>query len=461
MSNEPNPRTMPGQPVPIRQGVLTVFTETFGVSRGAMLSAALLIVVVMVCGISWFLHSAPPKTVIVTTGPEGSIFQTNAVKYARILARNGVTLKILPSQGSQENLLRLNDPAFQVDIGFVQGGMTNGITINNLVSLGSISYQPLLIFYRGDKPVELLSGFNGKRLAVGQPGSGTRSLSMALLQTNGVSATTATILDLAPAEAAKELLDGKADAVFLMGESASVGIMRTLFRTPGIHIYNFKQAVAYIRRFPYLNILPFPMGSIDLGNNFPPYDANLVGPTVELIARNTLHPAISDLLLEAAREVHGRPTILQRRGEFPAPLEHDFPISEDATRFYKSGKSFLYRYLPYWLAGVVNRVVMVFVPMIVVLVPGLRTIPKIYRWRIRTQICRWYRALLALERELSSQTPASKRADMIKRLDEIERTVHNMKVPASFADQFYGLRGHINFVRIQLQENINSTERRA
>ena len=426
-----------------------------------MLSAALLIVVVMVCGISWFLHSAPPKTVIITTGPEGSIFQTNAVKYAHILARNGVTLKILPSQGSQENLLRLNDPAFHVDVGFVQGGITNGITINNLVSLGSISYQPLLIFYRSDKPVELLSEFNGKRLAVGQPGSGTHLLAMALLQTNGVSAATATILDLAPAEAAKALLNGKADAVFLMGESASVGIMRTLFRAPGIHIYNFKQAVAYIRRFTYLNILPFPMGSIDLANNFPSYDANLVGPTVELIARNTLHPAISDLLLEAAREVHCRPTILQRRGEFPAPLEHDFPISEDAARFYKSGKSFLYRYLPYWLAGVVNRVVMVFVPMIVVLVPGLRTIPKIYRWRIRTQICRWYRALLALERELSSQTPASKRADMIKRLDEIERTVHSMKVPASFADQFYGLRGHINFVRIQLQENINSTERRA
>ncbi|MCX6906698.1 MAG: C4-dicarboxylate ABC transporter substrate-binding protein, partial [Verrucomicrobia bacterium] len=298
-------------------------TENFGVSRSVMLSAALLIFVVIICGVFWFIHSAPPDTVVITSGPEGSVFQTNAVKYASILARNGVKLKILPSQGSQENLLRLNNPAFHVDVGFVQGGMTGGITVSNLVSLGSVSYQPLFVFYRNATPLELLSEFTGKRLAVGQLGSGTRSLAMTLLQTNGVGGATV-MLDLPPAEASKALLDGNADAVFLMGDSASMTIMRKLLRTPGIHLFNFKQAAAYTRRLNYLNVLTFPMGSIDLGSNIPPRDANLLGPTVELITRKTLHPAMSDLLLEAAREVHGRATILQRRGEFPAPLEQEF-----------------------------------------------------------------------------------------------------------------------------------------
>jgi hypothetical protein len=433
--------------------------ETFGISRGVTLSAILLICVVTICGVFWFLHSAPPDTIIITTGPEGSTFQTNAIKYANILARNGVKLKILPSQGSQENLLRLNNPTFHVDVGFVQGGMTGGIMISNLVSLGSVAYQPLFVFYRNTTPLTLLSEFNGKRLAVGQPGSGTRALTMTLLQTNNVGGTTA-LLDMPPTEASKALLDGNADAVFLMGDSASTTIMRKLLRAPGIYLFSFKQAAAYTRRMNYLNVLTFPMGSIDLGNNIPPHDVSLLGPTVELIARKTLHPAMSDLLLEAAREIHGRSSLLQRRGEFPAPLEQEFPISEDATRFYKSGKSFLYRYLPFSLASLINRIVMVFVPMVVVLVPGLRTIPKIYRWRIRTQICRWYRALLTLERELTTQAATGRHEDMFKRLDNIERAVHNMKVPASFADQFYGLRSHINLVREQLAQHINSAEPR-
>lgn len=458
MNNHLKPPALPDQPPPVvGHGALNTVTENFGVSRSVMLSAALLIFVVIICGVFWFIHSAPPDTVVITSGPEGSVFQTNAIKYASILARNGVKLKILPSQGSQENLLRLNNPAFHVDVGFVQGGMTGGITVSNLVSLGSIAYQPLFVFYRSTNTVELLSEFNGKRLAVGQLGSGTRSLAMTLLQTNGVGGATV-MLDIPPAEASKALLDGNADAVFLMGDSASMTIMRKLLRTPGIHLFNFKQAAAYTRRLNYLNILTFPMGSIDLGNNIPPRDANLLGPTVELITRKTLHPAMSDLLLEAAREVHSRASILQRRGEFPAPLEQEFPISEDAARFYKSGKSFLYRYLPFSLASLINRIVMVFLPMIVVLVPGLRTIPKIYRWRIRSQICRWYRALLALEHELPTQTAPGKREYMLKRLDHIERTVHNMKVPASFADQFYALRGHIDFVRNRLAEEVNSAE---
>jgi hypothetical protein len=186
---------------------------------------------------------------------------------------------------------------------------------------------------------------------------------------------------------------------------------------------------------------------IDFGRNIPPEDVYLVGPTVELIARENLHPALSDLLLGAAREVHGRATLLQQKGEFPAPLEHDIRLSADAARFYKSGKGFFYRFLPFWLASLTSRIVVVFVPTIVLLIPVLRSIPYLYRWRIRTRIYRWYRALLSLERELFEASDPGKREQLLKRLDEIEEAVNQMKVPASFADQFYGLRGHIGFVR--------------
>jgi hypothetical protein len=192
------------------------------------------------------------------------------------------------------------------------------------------------------------------------------------------------------------------------------------------------------------------MGSIDFGKNLPPRDVYLVGPTVELLARQKLHPALSDLLLEAAQEVHGSAGLLRRKGEFPAPLERDFPISAEASRYYKSGKTFLYRSLPFWLASLVNPILVAIVPIIVLLIPGLRAIPFVFKLRMRLRIYRWYRALLTLERDVLSSLSTTNREELLSRLDQIEQGVNRMKVPVSFADQFYALRGYIAFVRNQL-----------
>jgi hypothetical protein len=182
----------------------------------------------------------------------------------------------------------------------------------------------------------------------------------------------------------------------------------------------------------------------------PGKNLSLLAPTAELIARSDLHPALSDLLIEAAREVHGKAALLQRAGEFPAPLEHEYPISDDATRYYKSGKSFIYRYLPFWLASLADRTMVVLVPIILLLIPGLRLAPPLYRWRISMRIYRRYGELMALEREVLAQPAPGQRTELLKRLDDIETAVNTMKVPISFAEQFYVLRQHIIFVRGQL-----------
>jgi NMT1-like family len=430
---------------------LGVFNEAFGLGRAAAISAILLICFGVGFAVFWFFHSAPPHTITMTGGPEGSSFQKAAEKYRDILARSGVTVKILPSAGSLENLQRLGNRSAHVDIGFVQGGLTNGMKTDDLVSLGSVAYVPLLVFYRSATPMNLLSELNGKRLAIGPVGSGTRSLATALLEANGIQAGGATeLLDLDAAAATKALLDGNVDAVFLMGDSASTQNMRQLLHTPDVQLFDFVQADGYTRRIHYLNKLVLPEGVIDFGKNVPAHDVHLVAPTVELIARAKLHPALSDLLLEAAREVHGNATMLQRRGEFPAPLEVDIRLSDEARRYYASGKSFLYRSLPFWLASRVNRILVAFVPMMFVLIPGLRLIPMVFRWQIRLRIYRWYRALLALEREVLAHSSSKDSEEFLRRLDHIETAVNRMKVPASFADQFYALRGHIIFVRDSL-----------
>ncbi|MHB8744860.1 MAG: TAXI family TRAP transporter solute-binding subunit, partial [Sulfuricaulis sp.] len=334
---------------------------------------------------------------------------------------------------------------------FVQGGVAKGIPVDKLVSLGSLFNEPLVVFYRGAKRIDILSELKGKRLAVGEEGSGTRALALALLKANGIEPGGTTTLTGQDAKAAAQaLLAGKVDAVFLMGDSAGPPVMRELLRGTGIRLMGFQQADAYTRRFVYLNKLVLPQGSIDFGKNTPRHDLYLIGPTVELVARENLNPALSDLLLEAAREVHGGANLLQRQGEFPSPLEHEFRISDDANRYYKSGKSFFYRYLPYWLASLANRLLVVIVPVVVLLIPGLRIVPAIYRWRIRLNLYRRYRALLTLERDMMGHLAHQRREELLKRFDDIEAMVKKMKVPVSFADQFYVLRGHIDFVRSRL-----------
>jgi len=306
-----------------------------------------------------FLNTAAPRSLTIFSGPDGSTFQRHALRYQKILAREGVALKILPSEGSSDNLKRLADAKAEIDIGFVLGGEAREAKFENLVSLGSVALQPLLVFHSGE-PRQLLSEFKGRRINVGPPGSGTQTLALALLKANGIVAGDGTTIDQTDLEdPARELRDGKVDVVFLMSESTATTVMRNLMRDAGVHLFNFAQADGYVRRINTLSKLHLPRGTLDFGKDIPPHDVSLIGPTVQLVARESLHPALSDLLLEAAREVHGSPGLYRKRGEFPAAHEGEFRMSPDATRYYASGKSFLYRTFPFWMASLIARVLAV------------------------------------------------------------------------------------------------------
>ncbi|MEN6586887.1 MAG: TAXI family TRAP transporter solute-binding subunit [Sulfuricella sp.] len=430
--------------------------------RGQVVSVSVILLVGLAASLAFlvFMNSAAPNTITITGGPSGSIFQKNAEKYRKILAREGVTLKILPSEGSVDNFRKLSDPKVKVDVGFVLGGEAQGTVPDNLVSLGSVSYQPLMIFYRG-KPKGLLSDFKGQRLDIGQEGSGTHSLALTLLKANGFTPDDGTTyVDTRAGDEVRALVENRIDAIFLMGDSTSTILMRQLLHTPDVHLFSFTQADGYTRRISYLNKLELPKGSLDFGKDIPTEDVYLIGPTVELVARKDLHPALSDLLLEAAREVHGTAGIFKKRGEFPSAVEHEFPISPDARRYYTSGKSFLYRTFPFWVAGLVARALAAIVPIALLLIPALKIAPTVYRWRIESRIYRWYRVLLELERDAFEPSFDPERCEeLLRHLDHIEETVNKIDVPASFGDLFYGLRGHIRFVRERLLSRNSNTPR--
>ncbi|WP_245611842.1 TAXI family TRAP transporter solute-binding subunit [Nevskia soli] len=398
-----------------------------------------------------FVRPAPPSSLTISAGPAGSRFQTVAESYRKILAASGINLVIKPSKGSLENLEQLINPDSGVDVAFVQSGLTVDGDTSDLVSLGGVFYQPLTVFYRGPKPLTLLSELEGKRIAIGSEGSGTRTLALAMLKANGIDAKGKTkLLDLEGEPAVKALDARHVDAIFLSGDSASTGSIRQMLHTDGVRLFDFPQADAYVRRFPYLSKLSLPPGSFDLGDNLPSAPISMLAPTVELVARSDLHPALSDLLIDAAQKVNGKASLLQSAGEFPSALHHEFPLSDDAARYYKSGKSFAYRFLPFWLASLLDRAIAVLVPIIVVLVPGLRIVPALYGWRINNRIYRRYGELMALERAVLEPMSDEEKEALVARLGEIEKGIIGTKMPGAYANQIYVLRQHIKFVRDQL-----------
>jgi TRAP-type uncharacterized transport system substrate-binding protein len=395
------------------------------------------------------VHPAP-TTIRILSGPEGSSYRRHAEKYKKIIEPYGVKVEVMPSHGALDNLQQLANPNVKADVAFVQGGLSDGIDVSHLVSLGSVFAQPLMVYYRQEQeqaPVERLSQLKGKRLAIGPKGSGARELALKLLKANGIEGPPTELHELTGEEAANDLLAGKLDAVFLMGDSATPAIMRRLRKNDDIEIANFSQADGYLRKFRFLSKLTLPEGAYDLGKNEPPKSLSLVGPTVELVAREDLHPALSDLLIGAAKEVHGGPGLYRNAGEYPAPLPRDFPISADAERYYKSGGQFLYKKLPFWLANLLNRLLVVVVPLLVILFPATKIMPAIYNWLMRSRVYKWYGALMAIERAMLAAPSPEEQAKLLGRLDAIESAVNQLRIPPSFGDQLYVLRDHVHTVR--------------
>lgn len=428
--------------------------EIFDLGPTVALSVLLMSTALFITAIIFFIKSAPPTKLTMTSGPEGSIYHNLAQKYATALEKTGIKVTVLTSNGSFENLQRISAPNTKVDLALAQAGSEDEtINLDNLASLGTLSYQPLFFFYRG-KTINRLSEMKGKLISIGHQGSGSRRLALKLLKLNGIS-DGKDFIHLDGESARKALLEKKIDGAFLMGEDASVKVLKELLFTEDIHLMNFKNASAYVRKVDLLNKIELPEGVIDFEKNIPAENTFLFGPSVELISTKDLHPALSDMILDAAMGIHNPPGIFKKRKEFPQAVENDIPLSDDAVRFYKSGKSFLYRYLPFWLASLLNRMLISFIPMLLVLIPAVRSVPLIFRWIGQMRLRLRYRALLRLEARFRDEKDPAKLKELNEQFESIDKDVRQMKVRANLADQFYALRSHIDYVRRMMASKVS------
>jgi len=422
-----------------------IFLEEKGLRIGVVVVAAAAVIIT----VSWWgftlLNPIPPRTVVMTTGPEGGAYHEFGERYRKVLAEAGVRLTLLQSDGSVENLARLRESRSGVRVGFLQGGTVTGEEAPGLVSLGNVFYEPLWFFHRGVIHDGILRWSRGRRISIGPEGSGTRVLSLSLLARKGIDQRVARLLALAPEVAEEKLLRGEIDGVMMVASWESPVVQR-LLAARDVQLTGFTHPDAYTALYPYLNKLEFPAGVRDMINDRPPAPVTLLAPEASLVVREDLHPAIQYLLLDAASRIHSGPGIFQRAGEFPSPESVGLPLSDYARNFYRVGRPFLQRYFPFWLAVLLGNLLLLLLPVVGVLYPLLKIMPAVYGWGVRRRIYRLYDELKRLETELG-EAGVQGEDDLMERIDQLENRANHLWVPMSHMHMLYNFRRDIEMVR--------------
>jgi len=396
----------------------------------------------------WLIDPAPPKKIVVSISKQDGNYQAYASLYGVLLQQDGVTLEIRESDGPVQSLAELRKEDAGVDMALMPGGVANLESTVGLVSLGSLYYEPLWIFHGAKHKVESLSELKGKRIAVGRPGSGSHILSGMLLDAAGVTAENSRLLEVGDEEAADALRQGLVDVIFLSGVPTTPLIL-DVAAMPGVNLADLSEAEAFSRQFNFLHHLVLPRGALSLKSNIPPHEIHMLAPTVTLVARESMHQALVYLVLKVISRVHGGAGMLQQAREFPSDKDADFEMSSQAAHFYESGPPFLDRYLPFWAATFVNRVLIILLPLAALAIPLSRTAPALYAWLVKSRIYKLYGELRFLEMRLRN-AQQDELPSFRKELDAIENKVNNLKLPVAFSSHLYELRSHIGLVRARL-----------
>ena len=419
-----------------------------------------LIVLAALWGLWQFLRSATPRHIVLASGPPESIAHTWALRYREILAREGVNLELRHTAGAAENAELLADPASGVDAAVLIGGVATPSQAARMVMIAALAYEPIWVFTRADLAIKRLNQLQHRRIAVGAPGEGTRVLVSHLLSVNGLNGMNTELQPLGGFAALRSLQAGESDAAMFSGPASAPYVLQALYDNQ-LRLSSLARSEAYERRFAFLTHVTLPPGMIDFSLDIPPSQVDLMSTESMLVARAELAAPLVHLLLDAAHEVHGSQGYFEKAREFPNTEPVDLPVSADADRHHRFGPSLLGRTLPFWAATLVERLIVVLLPLLVVIVPLVNLLPQIVRWRVRARIYRWYGELALLERDVAARTGELPTERWLAALDRIQRSAEQLRTPARFASESYTLREHIGLVRRAVLEKAAARARDA
>jgi len=408
----------------------------------------ILAAIVCIAGLTWlgmaYLIPAPPSQITIATSPIGEHYHILGTRYQGILSGTDIKVDLRPTEGAKENLRLLNDANSGIQIGFMQGGISNSRLAPDLISLGRLDHQIFWLFYPTGETITDLTQLKGKRIGLAAEGSGDRTVCEKILAVAGITYDNTTLVSVPSEHVINNLDSGGIDAVFRTFSPDSP-ILDALLRGPQYRLMNFSEAEALTRIFPYLVRLVLPRGAIDLQRKLPIADTTLVATTSALLVRKGVHPAIVDLLAIAISQAHSSPGLFHKVGEFPSETDPEYPMSQGARDFYKNGPSFLNWYLPFWMTNYAQRVIAVLVAVIAIVVPVFNYVPKLFLWFIHDRVRRLYRRLRIVDNALLAGVGASEMKALQTELESIVRAANI--VPMRSSELFFELKSHIDRTR--------------
>ena len=398
-----------------------------------------------------YVGAPPPKIVRIATGAKNGAYYSFARQYARFLAADGIVLEVVPTAGSVDNLKLLKDG--KVALALVQSGSATNEDKQGLESLGSLFLEPVWVFIRTQKPIKRFADLKGHRVAVGAAGSGTYLLAMQLLSAAGITESNTTLVRGDAAQAIASLAQGRIDAAFFVSSPAAP-LIRSLLEQPNIQLVEFDRAPAYGRLFPFLTPVTLSEGVLNLERNIPSRDTTLVAVSANLVARDNINAGLIPAVLNAVTRVHEQGGVLEQKRQFPSIDLVDLPLNEDARRYIADGPSFLFRWLPYDWAVLLDRLKILVLPFLALLIPLFRIGPPLYNWRIRSKIYRWYAVVREIDLTVQKNEKSMDAEALLRRLAQLEHEVASVSVPLSYTGELYNLRLHISFLQDELKARL-------
>ncbi len=434
-------------------------SQSGGNSWGDWLRVAIpvLAITALAFAAAWhFVRPAPPEHVVIATGPKTGAYYAMAQRYAQYFSDNGIQLEVRETLGSVENFKLLEQEQGGADIAIVQAGSSPALDQRKHVqAVAGIYYEPILVFYRGNESITRLTQLSGKTIGIGAPGSGVRIVSAMLLDEAGIVDGTAGthLLEQGGDAAADALVAGKLDVAFFV-IAPDAAIVQRLIKTEGIHLMSFDQAHAYGRRHPFLSATELYQGALDIQRNLPAADVSLVAAPATLAVRDDVHPGIVQLLVRAAQQFNKEATPLSDSDQFPKAGKTELPENRDAVYYLKTPPNILHRTLPFWLASLIDRAIILILPLLFVLIPLVRMTPMMLKWNAQNRLLARYKRMRQLEARVTANSSEEQLKAVQKDLANLEAELATLKLPNSFSADLYSLRTNLTFVRSKISERL-------
>lgn len=419
--------------------------------------AAIILSVIVLIGMSLhFLVPAPPKKIVIATGAQTGQYYRLGNEYKTLLEKNGIQVEVLVTKGSIENLELLNDPKHKVDLAFVQSGTSSSNEYPQTQSLAGVFYEPLWVVYQAQSfkdlksPPDKIEDLIHKKVSLGISSSGTRKLVEHVFEQDQLKTNLPNLVELGTDKSLEKLKAGELDAMFISVNNRAQ-IMQKIFADPNLKIMTFSKAYGYPPRIKGLSVLTVRRATLDIMNDSPDRDILLLTSTAELVSRKDIHPAISSLVMDLSGDLLSKADILSNENVFPNPNHLSFDVNEDAQKVMREGPGFLHRYLPFWVAVWVDRLIRVTIPLLAILIPLFNFLPSILEYRMKFKFAAIYKELRALENLI--QKGDYDRSQIDQDLQALNQRSIRLKVSQFNTKDIYDLLAHIGDVQRRIYES--------